>query len=178
MGLLYCSGAHDCPNPWWVMDHPTLKGVSTTILYTSCSHSLKPLAVNQRKIIKGKRHMNNGGKIKVGVTHVPRLLPSIHYLPKCRLPFVSDPCTLTCDSGLPLHPLLCSITLSHVTTIWRMYQGHTIPFKSRSHPIRYLVNPPWSLETLAHATTHYGRACHYEVPTCCPLFVNYLTWFL
>ena len=31
--------------------------------------------------------------------------------------------------------------------------------------MRYLANPLWSLETLAHAKVHYGRVCHYEVTT-------------
>ena len=28
-----------------------------------------------------------------------------------------------------------------------------------------MANPLCSMETLAHAKAHYGRACHYEVPT-------------
>ena len=140
--------------------------------------SPEPRAVNQRKIIKSKRHTKKGGKIKVGVSHAPHLLPPIHYISRCGLPFISYSCTPTCGPGLPLSFPIPFISLSHATTIWRMYLGHTAPFKSRNHLIGYLVNPPWNLETLAHAKAHYGRACHYEVPTFRPRFVSSLTRFL
>ena len=104
--------------------------------------SFEPQAVNQRKIIKGKRHMKKGGKIKVGVSHASRLLPPIHYIPKCGLPSISFPCTPTCGLGLPLSFTISFISLSHATTIWRMYLEYTIPFKGRNHLIGYLVNPP------------------------------------
>lgn len=59
--------------------------------------------------------MKKGGQIKVGVTHVPRLLPPTHYLPKCGLPFIIYLCTVARDLGSPFQPLLCSITSSHAT---------------------------------------------------------------
>ena len=95
MSLLYDSRTHVFPNPWWEMNHPTIKGISTTINNTSCSHSLSLKQLT-------KRHMKKGGKIKAGVTHVPRLLSLIHFIHKCGLPFIIYPCTSTCGPGLPL----------------------------------------------------------------------------
>ena len=92
--------------------------------------------------------------------------------------FSSYPCTPICSPGLPLSFPIPFTSLSHATTIWRMYLGHTIPFKGRNCLIGYLVNPLWSLETLAHAKARYGREYDYEVPACCPWFVSSLTWFL
>ena len=65
----------------------------------------------------------------------------------------------------PSHSLFHLTYLSLATPIRGMYLGHTIPFKGWNHLIRYLANPLWSLETLAHVNAHYERACHYEVPT-------------
>ena len=90
----------------------------------------------------------------------------------------SYPCTIICGLGLPLSLLIPFTPLSHATIIWRMYLGHIIPSKGRNHLIRYLVNPFWSLETLAHAKTYYGSACHYELSTCCRWFVSSFTWLL
>ena len=64
--------------------------------------------------------MKKGGKIKVGVTHVPRLLPLIHYLVFTQVQaslFTSYPGTPTCGLGLPLSRPTPFISLSHTTTI-------------------------------------------------------------
>ena len=63
----------------------------------------------------------------------------------------------------PSHSLVCFTYLSLATPIQRMYLGPTIPFKVQNHLIRYMVNPLWNMDTLAHTKAHYGRALHCEV---------------
>lgn len=110
--------------------------------------------------------MKKGGKIKAEAPHVPRLLLPIHYIPRYGLPFcIATPMPHYVAQGCPSHSLFHLTYLSLATPIRRMYLGHTIPSKGYNYLIRYLPNPLWSLETLAHAKAHYGRACHYEVPT-------------
>ena len=76
---------------------PNLKGVITALSYTSCFHPLEARAVKRKeKSIKGKRHMKKGGKKKVGVTHVPRLLPSTSIHPCVGFPHHNYPCTMVC----------------------------------------------------------------------------------
>jgi len=140
--------------------------------------SLEPWAINQRKIIKGKRHIKKGGKIKGGTHHVRWLLPPIHYIPQVwAFPLLATLIPQHVTHGCPFSFPTPFISLSHATTLWRTYLGHIIPFKSWNHLIGYFVNSIWSLETLAHDKAHYGRACYYEMPTRCPWFVSSLTWF-
>ena len=65
---------------------PYLKGAIHCYILHIMLLSFEPQAVNQRKIIKGKRHITKGGKIKVEAPHAPQLLPPIHYKPRCGLP--------------------------------------------------------------------------------------------
>lgn len=124
--------------------------------------------------------IKKGGKIKVGAPHVPRLLPPIYYILDTQVWASILLATLVPQhvaQGCPFSFPTPSISFPNATTFKRMYLGHIIPFRSRNHLMGYLVNPIWSLETLAHAKADYGRAFHYEFPTCFPWFVSYFTQF-
>ena len=110
--------------------------------------------------MKGKRHIKIGGKIKMwaSLLHINKDAPSYTlHTHVWASPYLA--------TSMPQYVAQDSTYLSLATPIRGMYLEHTIPFKGWNHLIRYLANPLWSLETLAHAKAQYERACHYEVPT-------------
>ena len=151
---------------------PYLKGVITAIFDTSWSFPWAPSS-ELKKIHKRKKAYKEGWKNQGWDTSRTTIAPSYTlYTLVWASRYLAAPMPQYVAQDFLSHSLLRFTYLSLSTPIGGMYLGYTIPFKGWNQLLRYLANPLWRMDTLAHAKAPYGRACHYKFTTLLSIIFN------